>query len=117
MLAAGTLPIGLETDLAWAVAWRARSFGMADDDRKSFREWRVRSVGMAEDDRKAFRKRARVVLSRELPHPDYAKMWALSLVQLGGREEKEIIRNAWDRLDRNGRSMVLETKVFDIACQ
>jgi hypothetical protein len=70
---------------------------------------------MHEGDRMACRERARVVLRRDLPHPDYAKVWALSLAQLGGREEKEIVRNAWDRLDRNGRSMILETGLFEIA--
>jgi hypothetical protein len=99
MLVSGTLPIGLETELASAVARRARSFGMEQADRE------------------AFRRRARVVLSKDLPHPDYAKVWAHSLAQLGGREEKQIILGAWDRLDRHGRSMVLETGLFNIACR
>ena len=91
MLASGTLPIRLETDLAVALARRARSAGMDEADRASFRE------------------RARVVLHTKLPHPDYAKIWAWSLAQLGGREAKEIVLGAWDVLDRNGRSKVLET--------
>jgi hypothetical protein len=99
MLASGTLPIGLETDLASAVASRTRS------------------VGMEAADREAFRERARVVLRKDLPHPDYAKIWAWSLAQLGGCEEKEIILGMWHRLDRNGRSKVLETGLLDVACQ
>jgi hypothetical protein len=99
MLASGSLPIGLETDLASDVALRARSFGMEAGDREAFRE------------------RARVVLRKDRPHPDYAKVWAWSLAQLGGCEEKEIVVGAWDRLDRNGRSKVLETGLLDIACQ
>ena len=91
LLATGTLLIGVETDLASAVAGRARS------------------VGMGAADRAAFRERARVVLRSTLPHPDYAKVWAWSLAQLGGREEMEIIRGAWDRLDRYGQSKLLQT--------
>ncbi len=91
MLASDKLPIGLETDLAVALAGRARDVGMSEADRASFRE------------------RARVVLHTKLPHPDYAKVWAWSLAQLGGPEAKEIVLGAWDRLDRNGRSKILET--------
>jgi hypothetical protein len=94
MLASGTLPIRLETDLASAIARRSRSVGIEDADRAAFRE------------------RASIVLRLKLPHPDYAKVWALSLAQLGGREEKEVIVGAWDRLDANGRSKLLETELF-----
>ena len=59
-------------------------------------------------DRAAFRERARVVLDGPLPHPDYAKVWAYDLALIGGREETEIILGAWGRLDRNGRSKLLE---------
>jgi hypothetical protein len=94
MLASGALPIRLETDLAWAIARRSLSTGMETADRA------------------AFRNRARVVLRRDLPHPDYAKVWAFSLAQLGGPEEKEIIVGVWDRLDRGGRAKLLETGLF-----
>ena len=91
MLASGMLPIRLETDLASAIARRSRSVGIKDADRAAFRD------------------RASIVLHLKLPHPDYAKVWAWSLAQLGGREEKEVIVGAWDRLDGNGRSKLLET--------
>jgi hypothetical protein len=94
MLASGLLPIRLETDLASALARRFLSAGMSEADRASFRE------------------RARVVLHGTLPHPDYAKVWAWSLAQLGGREDREIILGAWDRLDRNGRSKLRETALI-----
>lgn len=90
LLAPGTLPIDFETDLASAVARRARFIGMTPEDREAFRE------------------RARVVLHSALPHPDYAKIWAWSLAQVAGREEIEVIRGAWDRLDRNGRDKARE---------
>jgi hypothetical protein len=91
MLASAKLPIRIETDLASALARRARVIGMNEADRASFRT------------------RARVVLHTKLPHPDYAKIWAWSLAQLGGPEDKEIVLGAWDVLDRNGRSKILET--------
>ena len=94
MLASGTLPIRLEIDLAAAIARRSRSVGIEDADRAAFRE------------------RASIVLHLKLPHPDYAKVWAWSLAQLGGREEKAVIVGAWDRLDSNGRSKLLETELF-----
>jgi hypothetical protein len=72
---------------------------------------------MEATDREAFRERARVVLRKDLPHPDYAKVWASSLAQFGGCEEKEIVLGAWERLDRNGRSKVVESGMLDTACQ
>lgn len=91
LIASGALPVELETDLAWDVALRSRA------------------IGMEPSDREALRRRARVVLSSPLPHPDYAKVWALSLARLGGSEEREIVLGAWDRLDWGGRSMLLDT--------
>lgn len=96
LLASGTLPIGLETDLASSIAGRSGSFGMTEADRRAFRE------------------RARVVLKTNLPHPDFAKVWAWSLAQLGGREEKEIVLGAWDRLDHNGRVKVFEAGLVGV---
>lgn len=93
LLASGTLPIDLETDLASNIASRAHSFGIEETDRKAFRE------------------RARVILRSSLPHPDYAKVWAWSLAQLGGAEEKEIILSAWDRLDQNGQAKMREFEI------
>jgi hypothetical protein len=90
MLSSGTLPIRLETDLASSVARRAVVSGISAVERE------------------AFRARARIVLGTDLPHPDYAKIWAWSLAQFRGRQEAEVILGAWDRLDRNGRSKILE---------
>lgn len=94
LLASGTLPLKLETDLVSTLVRRSLS------------------VGMGAADKAALRDRARVVLHQKLPHPDYAKVWALSLAQLGGSEDKEIILRAWGSLDQNGRSMLLETALI-----
>ena len=45
MLASGTLPIGLETDLVSAVARRSGSFGMEEAERKAFRVRCALSLG------------------------------------------------------------------------
>ena len=94
LLASGTLPLGVETDLVSELVRRSRS------------------VGMEAADKAALRDRARVVLHQKLPHPDYVKVWAWNLAQLGGPEEKEIILGAWDRLDQNGRAKLLETALI-----
>jgi len=94
LLASGTVPLDLETDLVSDLARRSQS------------------VGMEAADKAALRDRARAFLHQKLPHPDYAKVWALSLAQLGGPEDKEIILGAWDSLDQNGRSMLLETALI-----
>ena len=90
LLSSGKLPIGLETNLAFAIASRSQVLGMEDADRSAFRE------------------RARIILSSKLPHPDYAKVWGCSLARLGGSEERKVILDAWDRLDDNGRLKMIE---------
>jgi hypothetical protein len=93
-LALGALPIRLETDLFSDVVRRSRAAGLEAVDKTLLRD------------------RARVVLHKELPHPDYAKCWAYALAQLGGAEDREIILAAWDRLDANGRSKLHETALI-----
>lgn len=90
MIASGTLPLDVETELAWAIIQPSRSGFMDAGDRAKFRE------------------RVRVILHSPPPHPDRARLWAYTLAQIGGREETEVILGAWDRLDRNGRSKLLE---------
>ena len=90
LLSSGKLPIGLETNLAFAIADRYRLAGISDADRTAFRE------------------RARFILSSKLPHPDYAKKYGLSLALLGGTKEREAILDAWDRFDDSGREKMIE---------
>jgi hypothetical protein len=94
VLALGTLPLRVETDLFSDVIRRSQA------------------VGAEAVDKALLRDRARIVLHQDLPHPDYAKCWAYDLAQLGGAEDKEIILAAWDRLDENGRSKLRETALI-----
>lgn len=90
LVSSGKLPGRLEWNLAFAIATRSQAVGIEDADRTAVRE------------------RARSILSSKLPHPDYAKVWCCVLAFLGGPEEKKIILDAWDRLDDNGRSKMVE---------